>query len=54
MSKKIELEWCMCVELDKVVKDMYATCSQCGGMDAYGTAKSRPKDKRKKLVNGVK
>lgn len=42
-------KWCMCTELKGVARDMFATCSICGGKDAYGLSKQRPKDKQKRL-----
>jgi hypothetical protein len=41
--------WCMCEKVSLVARDMFATCAQCEGQDAYGTSKDRPADKRKKI-----
>ena len=44
-----ECKWCMCTELKAVARDFFSTCSICGGKDAYGGSKERPKDKQKVL-----
>jgi len=36
--------WCMCTEVDIVARDMWATCGQCGGQDAYKRSKGRPQE----------
>jgi len=44
-----DIKWCMCEELGKVARDGKSTCGNCGGRDAYGGSKDRPRDKRKTL-----
>jgi len=44
------INWCMCLKLKAVARDMYSTCSICGGRDAYGTSEARPKDKQKVIA----
>ena len=39
----------MCTNIKYVARDGYSTCSTCGGIDAYGKSKDRPKDKKKIL-----
>ena len=46
-----EIKWCMCERIGEVARDMYSTCSRCGGRDAYGESKQRPKNKRKTIDN---
>lgn len=46
----IDKKWCMCIELQTVFRDGDATCSICGGKDAYGKDLNRPKDKQKVVV----
>jgi len=46
----IDKKWCMCIELQTVFRDGDATCSICGGKDAYGKDLDRPKDKKKVVV----
>lgn len=48
----MEKKWCMCTELNGVARDCFSTCSICGGKDAYGLSKERPKNKKKVLVGG--
>lgn len=43
----MEKKWCMCKELKEVARDGDSTCLVCGGKDAYGFSKERPKDKKK-------
>ena len=50
MGNNHEREWCMCTELKGVARDMYSTCSICGGQDAYGFSKDRPQGKKKKIT----
>jgi len=44
-----EKHWCMCSSIKSVYRDCFSTCSICGGMDAYGTSKNRPRDKNKDI-----
>ena len=39
--------WCMCTKVNLVARDMFATCAQCNGRDAYGTSKMRPEKFKK-------
>lgn len=50
----MEKKWCMCKELKLVARDGDSTCCICGGKDAYGTSKERPKDKQKVLSKATK
>ena len=50
----MEKKWCMCTELKGVARDGDSTCSICGGKDAYGESKERPKNKKKKMAGGKK
>lgn len=34
--------WCMCETVTYVARDGFATCSQCGGKDAYKSSSNRP------------
>lgn len=43
--------WCMCTELKVVYRDGWSTCFICGGKDAYGLSKDRPKDKHKVITH---
>jgi hypothetical protein len=43
--------WCMCEEVDLVARDMFATCGNCGGRDAYGTSEDRPEKYKKKPID---
>ncbi|MDA3856394.1 MAG: hypothetical protein PF569_09115 [Candidatus Woesearchaeota archaeon] len=43
----MEKKWCMCKDLKGVARDGFSTCSICGGKDAYGKSKERPKHKQK-------
>lgn len=45
----LEQNWCMCKEIKSVARDCKATCSICGGKDAYGTSSDRPEEMRKEL-----
>ena len=45
----MDKHWCMCIKLKAVLRDMWSTCSICGGKDAYGTSKDRPINKRKNI-----
>lgn len=49
-EKRYLQSWCMCTELKAVARDCLSTCSVCGGKDAYGTSKERPKEKQKKVI----
>jgi len=35
-------KWCMCERINKVMRDGYSTCAQCGGRDAYKISPDRP------------
>jgi hypothetical protein len=42
-------KWCMCTKLKMVARDMFSTCSICGGQDAYGASTARPQHAKKVL-----
>lgn len=42
-------KWCMCTKLNLVARDMFSTCSICGGQDAYGKSSDRPNHAKKTL-----
>jgi len=46
----MDKKWCMCVELKSVARDGCSTCGVCGGKDAYGGSKDRPKMYKKVLL----
>jgi len=49
----VEKHWCMCTELLAVARDMFSTCSKCGGKDAYGASTLRPTEyKKTNLLKG--
>jgi len=49
LGKEVGMDkhWCMCTKLQAVARDGWSTCSICGGKDAYGKSKDRPRNKRK-------
>lgn len=40
----------MCETIDKVARDGWATCSKCGGQDAYKKSQDRPRLNEKQTV----
>ena len=37
-------KWCMCDSVTTIARDMYSTCGQCGGKDAYKKNHAHPKN----------